>query len=118
MKARLCAFLIALTCAGPLWAGVRADAEIALAQAQTAVAAAERAGAASEAPQDFDTARNQLVGAQIEFDERDWSDAIRAAHRAHADARLAEARARQRKAEAATAQLQLAIETLRAEVRR
>lgn len=117
MKLRALSLVAALALSGPAFAG-RQDAELALTQARSAVAAAERAGAAQEAPQEFNTARDSLAQAQGSYDEREWDDAELESHRTRADARLAEARSRQHKAEAAATEIEAAIETLRAELAR
>jgi hypothetical protein len=117
MKLQAIGLAVALALSGPALAG-RQDAELALTQARSAVAAAERAGALQEVPQDFGTARDTLAQAQGSFDDREWDDAERESHRARADARVAEARARQTKAERAMAEIQAAIDTLRAELAR
>jgi hypothetical protein len=117
MKLQALSLAAALALTGPAFAGHN-EAELALTQARSAVAAAERAGALQEAPQDFNTARDTLAQAQGSFEEREWDDAELESHRARADARVAEARSRQRKAEASTAEIQAAIETLRAELAR
>jgi hypothetical protein len=96
----------------------RQDAEVMLARASGAVAAAERAGAVQEAPADHQRARAMFANAQGAFERRQWQESERAAAKAHADGRLAEARARQAKAESAAAELAAAIETLRAELAR
>jgi hypothetical protein len=96
----------------------RDEAETALTQANSGVAAAERAGALQSSAAEFAVAREQLMLADRACERRDWDDCERAAHRSHADARLAEARTRQANAEAATAALQAAVETLRSELSR
>lgn len=96
----------------------RQEAELALTQARSAVAAAERAGGVEAAPTDAANARALLSAAQGSYDDRDWTDAEHEAHRARADARLAEARARQVKAEVATSEIEAAVDTLRAELNR
>jgi hypothetical protein len=117
MKTQAIGLAVALALSGPALAG-RQDAELALTQARSAVAAAERAGAVQEVPQDFSAARDTLAQAEGSFDEREWDDAELESHRARADARVAEARARQVKAERAMAEIQAAIDTLRAELAR
>lgn len=109
--------LVALALSGPAFAG-RQDAEIALTKARSAVAAAERAGALQAAPSDFGTANESLSRATYLYDDREWDDTVLASDRARADARVAEARSRQVKAEAALAEVETAIETLRAEIAR
>ena len=96
----------------------RDEAETALTQANSGVAAAERAGALQSSAAEVAVAREQLMLADRACERRDWDDCERAAHRSHADARLAEARTRQANAEAATAALQAAVETLRSELSR
>lgn len=96
----------------------RSEAETALARANGGVAAAERAGAVQSVPTEAAVAREKLIQAERSCERRDWDDCERAAHRAYADARLAEARTRQAKAESATAALQAAVDTLRAELAR
>lgn len=108
----LALFLPTLAVAG------RQEAELALTQARGAVAAAERAGADAAAPEAAHDARELLARADGSYESRDWTDAEREAQRARADARVAEARSRQVKAEAATAEIQAAIDTLRAELQR
>ena len=107
----------ALALSGPAFAG-KQESELALTQARSAVAAAERADAATEVPQDFNTARDALAQAQGSFEEREWDDAEFESHRARADARVAEARSRQTKAERALHEIESAIDTLRAELAR
>ena len=107
----------ALALSGPAFAG-KQESELALTQARSAVAAAERADAATEVPQDFNTARDALAQAQGSFEEREWDDAEFESHRARADARVAEARSRQTKAERALQEIEAAIDTLRAELAR
>jgi hypothetical protein len=94
----------------------RSEAETALTRASSGVAAAERAGAPATGSVEAGLAREQLMVAQRACERREWDDCERAAFRSHADARLAEARTRQIKAEAATAALQAAVDTLRAEL--
>jgi hypothetical protein len=96
----------------------RGEAETALTRASSGVAAAERAGAAQHSSVEIAAAREQLMLAQRGCERREWDDCERAAFRAHADARLAEARTRQANAEAATAALKAAVDTLRAELAR
>jgi hypothetical protein len=117
MKASSLFLGLALAAPALAFAG-RSESELALTQARSAVAAAERAGAAQEAPLEFNAARDTLAQAQASFEEREWDDAELESHRARADARLAEARARQHKAERATADIQAAIDTLRVELAR
>jgi hypothetical protein len=96
----------------------RQEAELALTQARSAVASAERAGATAEAPLEFNASRDTLAQAESSYEDRDWTDAELESHRARADARVAEARSRQHKAERATAEIQAAVDTLRAEIAR
>ncbi len=96
----------------------RGDAETALTRASGGIAAAERAGALQLSPTEAAVAREKLMQAERSCERRDWDDCERAAHRAYADARLAEARTRQAKAESATAALQAAVDTLRVELDR
>lgn len=117
MKVQTLCLAATLALSGPAFAG-RQDAEIALTQARSAVAAAERAGAAETVPAEFVVANDSLTRATYLYDERDWDDAVLASDQARADARVAEARSRQFKAEAALAEVETAIETLRAEVAR
>ena len=117
MKAITIGLALALALPGIAQAG-RQESELALTQARSAVAAAERAGATTEAANEFNAARDTLAQAQGSFDDRDWDDAELESHRARADARVAEARSRQAKAERAAAEIQAAIDTLRAEIAR
>jgi uncharacterized iron-regulated membrane protein len=96
----------------------RNEANTALTQASSGVAAAERAGAPQAAAVELANARDQLLLATRQCERRDWDDCERAARRAHADARLAEARTRQHNAESATRSLEAAVDTLRAELAR
>jgi hypothetical protein len=96
----------------------RSDAQTALTQAGSGVAAAERSGAASAAPVELDLARGNLLQAERSCERRDWDVCERAARRAHADARLAEARTRQHQAESATRRIEAAVDTLRTELAR
>jgi hypothetical protein len=99
----------------------RSEAQTALTQATSGVAAAERtaAGARNEAATvELDLAREQLLQAQRACERRDWEQCERAARRAHADSRLAEARTRHQNAEATTLRIEAAVETLRAELAR
>ena len=96
----------------------RGEADTALTRASSGVAAAERAGAAQVATVELGIARDLLMLAQRACERRDWDDCERAAHRAHADARLAEARTRQYNAELATSRIESAIDTLRVELDR
>lgn len=117
MKSPMLCLVVALALPNLALAGKR-DAQTQLTRAQGAVAAAERAGAATTAAQDYQVARQMLARADDLCAEREWDDCEMAAAKAQADGRLAEARSRQRKAEAATAELELAVETLRAELAR
>ncbi len=109
----------ALLLAMPLVAQAnRSDAETALTRATSGVAAAQRAGAPETSAVEMAAAHEQLMLANRSCERRDWDDCERAAYRAHADARLAEARSRQVKAETATAALKAAVDTLRAELAR
>lgn len=96
----------------------RDDADTALTRASSGVAAAERAGAREAATVELGLAHDQLMLARRACERRDWEICERAAHRALADARLAEARTRQQQAEAATAAIEAAIDDLRAELAR
>lgn len=96
----------------------RTEARTAVTRAESGVAAANRAGAPQHASVEYGLARDQLMQAERACERRDWDDCERAAHRAHADARLAEARTRQRRAETATAAIEAAIDDLRAELDR
>jgi hypothetical protein len=117
MKLQAITLAATLVLSGPAFAGHK-DAELALTQARSAVAAADRAGAPATVPRDFHTARDSLAQAEGSFEDREWDDAELESHRARADARVAEARSRQVKAETATAEIQAAIDTLRAEIAR
>jgi len=115
----LTTILAALLLAVPLVAQAgRGEAETALTRANSGVAAADRAGAVEFSTVEIGIAREQLMQANRACERRDWDDCERAAHRAHADARLAEARTRQSKAETATAALKAAVDTLSAELAR
>lgn len=94
----------------------KAEANLALASANTAVIGAEQAGAAASA--ELQLGRVELGEAQRACAAREWQDCERIAHRAHADARLAEARSRQQKAEQAATELQAAVDALRDEIER
>jgi hypothetical protein len=96
----------------------RSDAQTALTQASSGYAAAERTGAPSVAPVELDLARDHLQQAERACDRRDWDLCERTARRAHADARLAEARTRQHQAESATRRIESAVDTLRTELAR
>ena len=96
----------------------RSDAETALTRAGSGVAAAQRAGAPQVATIEYNLAWDQLQLAERACSRRDWDDCEHAAHRAHADARVAEARTRQLQAERATAAIEAAIDDLRAELAR
>jgi hypothetical protein len=96
----------------------RNEANTALTQATSGVAAAERAGAPRVATVELGQAHDQLLLANRHCERRAWDDCERAAHRAHADARLAEARTRQHNAESATRSLEAAVDTLRNELAR
>lgn len=96
----------------------RNEANTALTQATSGVAAAQRAGAPQVATVELAQAQDQLLLAQRLCERRDWEDCERAAHRAHADARLAEARTRQHNAESANRSLEAAVDTLRNELAR
>jgi len=109
------ALLLALP--GAALAG-RSDAETALTRASSGVAAAQRAGAPQVATIEYGLAWDQLQLAERACSRRDWDDCEHAAHRAHADARVAEARTRQLQAERATAAIEAAIDDLRAELAR
>jgi hypothetical protein len=115
LQAMLASLLLALPIAA---IADRDDAETALARASGGIAAAERAGAPQLSPNEASVARERLMQAERSCERRDWDDCERAAHRAYADARLAEARSRQAKAESATAALQSAVDTLRVELDR
>jgi hypothetical protein len=96
----------------------RTEASTALTQAASGIAAAERTGAAQHASVELNIARDLLMQAERHCERRDWDNCERAARRAHADGRLAEARTRQFNAESATVRIESAIETLRAELQR
>lgn len=96
----------------------RGEAQTALTQAGSGFAAAQRAGAPSAAAVELDLARDNLMQAERACERRDWDICERAARRAHADARLAEARTRQHQAESATRRISAAVETLRTELAR
>jgi hypothetical protein len=115
MKAMGLSLLLALPLAAH--AG-RNEAQTALTLATSGVAAAERAGAPQFAAVELGMAHDLLMQAQRACDRRDWDHCERAAHRAHADSRLAEARTRQHTAEVATRRAEDAIEALRAELAR
>ncbi len=117
MKTRTLALALLLAVPGMTYAG-RQEAEVMMTRAQGAVAAADRAGAPQEAANEYRTARDTLARAQGLFERKEWDDSELEAAKAHADGRLAEARARQSKAETAAAQIEAAIETLRAEIAR
>ncbi len=111
--------VLAALLAAPLSAEAgRSEARTALTRASSGVAAAERAGAPEQASVELGLARDQLMLAARACERRDWNVCERAAHRAHADARLAEARTRQLRAEAATGSIEAAVDTLRAELAR
>jgi hypothetical protein len=117
MKVQAWCLAATLALSGPAFAG-RQDAEIALTQARSAVAAAERAGALEAAASEFAVANDALTRATYFYDEREWDESMLASDQARADARVAEARSRQVKAEAALAEVETAIDTLRAEIAR
>jgi len=117
MKTRILSLALLLAIPGLAQAG-RQDAELMLTRAQGAVAAADRAGAPQAAATEYRIARDSLARAQGLFERRAWDDAELEAAKAHADGRLAEARARQARSETAAAQIEAAIETLRAEIAR
>lgn len=115
---KLQALCLALLSLPALAVAGRQEADLALTQARSAVAAAERAGGVQAAPTQISDARAMLARAEGSYEDREWTDAEREAHRARADGRLAEARARQFKAESATAEIEAAVDTLRAELNR
>jgi hypothetical protein len=96
----------------------RSEASTALTQAASGLAAAERTGALQHASVELNIARDLLMQAERHCERRDWDNCERAARRAHADARLAEARTRQFNAESATVRIESAIQTLRIELER
>ena len=96
----------------------RSEAQTALTRASSGVAAAQRTGAPQIATVEYGLAYDQLLLAERACSRRDWDDCEDAAHRAHADARVAEARTRQLQAERATAAIEAAIDDLRAELAR
>ncbi|UXI69935.1 DUF4398 domain-containing protein [Tahibacter amnicola] len=116
MKRQL--IVLALCCAVslPAIAANRRDAELALTEARTSVEAAERAGATEHAITDLTAARDNLAAAVDRADHRDWNDSIMASERTRADAILAEARSRQARAEATTREVEVAVESLRAQI--
>lgn len=117
MRALTCFLLgpVVAVASAPVNAGER-EAELALARAGTAIAAAERVGAQAHAGDPLTIGRVALAQAQRACAVGAWLDCERAAERAHADARLAEARSRQARAEADTERLAAAVESLRDEL--
>lgn len=117
LRTPLVAFALLLALPFAAEAG-RNEAQTALTRASSGVAAAERAGAPQVAGVELIQAHDQLLLASRQCERRDWDECERAAHRAHADARLAEARTRQHNAESATRSLEAAVDTLRNELAR
>jgi hypothetical protein len=117
MRTTTAALAILLALPGAALAN-RQDAEIALTQARASVGAAERAGAIELAGVELKTAHDMLRRAEGSMERRRWDDAEREASMARADGRLAEARTRQYRAERAAAEVEAAVEMLRAELMR
>jgi len=107
--------LLLVPMTAPAAAGER-EAELALARASTAIAAAQRIDADAYASDPLAIGRAALSQAQRACAVGAWLDCERAAERAHADARLAEARTRQSRAEADTERLAAAVQSLRDEL--
>ena len=112
---RVIFFCLALALPLSAFAG-KNEAELALTSARANLAAAERADAARHANPELGSAREMLARAEGSFEDRDWDDAEREAHRAKADARVAEAVTRQRRSEALLQEMEATLRSLRTEI--
>jgi len=109
--------LLLLLFVSPVWADKDA-ANKALNQAEVLIEAAERAGGMQYAVYLMKSARDNLNQAEVDIEEREWTDAEIAAKKSQRDAEVAAAKSDSMKAEKAYADLRKSVDLLRNELQR
>ncbi len=87
-------------------------------KSQTSIDSAERSGAREYGAAALERARGNLKSAQAAVDRKDYDSALRLAHEAELDAKLAAAQTDHQKAQQALDEIIESIETLRREITR
>ena len=115
LKTTWCTLLFLVV--SPVWADKDA-ANKAIDQAEVLIESAERAGGMKHAVYLMKSARDNLNQAEVDLEEREWTDAEIAAKKSQRDAEVAAAKADAMKAEKAYADLRKSVDLLRNELQR
>lgn len=111
------ACLIMVLAAAPAWADKDAATK-AINQADVLIESAERSGGMEHAVYLMKSARDNLNQAQVDLEDREWTDAEIAAKKSQRDAEVAGAKSDAMKAEKAYSDLRKSVDLLRNELQR